>query len=182
MHVVESPKTYVDLNSPGVVILDTTVVPDVIGLHAFNDEAALVRVLPGVSSNIVRILVPDDLSGFHDLLIKDMSATIIQPAFAGELTELLQHWPPSLLSVMTKRQVDMEAQRQECKCQFGNLRPGKCPSRHEFPSGFRSAVAVSDSMVICVEGGRSGLRGPSPSPPLRWIPGDAHIMHSAPNR
>ena len=42
------PKTYVDLNSPGVVVLDTTVVPDVISLHAFNEEVALVRVLPGV--------------------------------------------------------------------------------------------------------------------------------------
>ena len=54
------PKTYVDLNSPGVVVLDTTVVPDVIGLHAFHEEAALVRVLPGASLNIVRILIPND--------------------------------------------------------------------------------------------------------------------------
>ena len=29
------PKIYVDLNSPGVVVLDTTVVPDVLGLHVF---------------------------------------------------------------------------------------------------------------------------------------------------
>ena len=31
----------------GVVVLDTTVVPDMLGLRAFNEEAALVRVLPG---------------------------------------------------------------------------------------------------------------------------------------
>ena len=50
------PKTCVDLNSPGVVVLDTTVVQDVLGLRAFNKEAALVRVLPGASPNIVRVL------------------------------------------------------------------------------------------------------------------------------
>ena len=33
---------YVDLNSLGVVVLDTNVVPDVIGLHALHDQAALV--------------------------------------------------------------------------------------------------------------------------------------------
>ena len=85
---------------------------------------ALVRVLPGTSPNVVRVLVPDDraaLRGFHALLIEDLSATKVS------CTVLRQHWPPSLLSVMTKRQVDMEAQCRECKRQFGNLRPGKCP-------------------------------------------------------
>ena len=77
------PKVYVDLTSPGVVVLDTTVVPDVIGLHAFHEEAALVRVLPGASKNIVRVLVPDDrtaLQGFHDLLIEDLADMKVLPA------------------------------------------------------------------------------------------------------
>ena len=77
------------------------------------EEAALVRVLPGVSPNIVRVLVPDDLAeprGFHDLLIEDLSAPKVRPASAGDLTVLRQHWPPSLLSGMTKCQVDMESQ------------------------------------------------------------------------
>ena len=39
--------SYVDLDSPGVVKLDTSVVPDVLGLRAFYDNAELVRVLPG---------------------------------------------------------------------------------------------------------------------------------------
>ena len=43
----DPPKTYVDLASPGVVVMDTTIVPDVVDLHAFDDRAALVRVLPG---------------------------------------------------------------------------------------------------------------------------------------
>ena len=49
-----------DLTSSGVVVLDTTIVPDVVGLHAYDDKAALVRVLPGNFPNIVRTLVPDD--------------------------------------------------------------------------------------------------------------------------
>ena len=32
------PKTYVDLNSPGVVVLDTTFVPDVLGMYAINER------------------------------------------------------------------------------------------------------------------------------------------------
>ena len=110
------PKAYVYLNSPGVVVLNTTVIPDVLGLHAFNEEAALVPVLPGASPNIVWVLVPDDRAaprGFHDLLIEDLSATKVLPASAGALTVLRQHWPPSLLSGMTKCQVDMESQRRE---------------------------------------------------------------------
>ena len=43
----DPPKTYMDLTSPGVVVLDNTVVPDVVGLHAYDDKAPLVRVLPG---------------------------------------------------------------------------------------------------------------------------------------
>ena len=106
------------------VVLDTTVVLDVIGLHAFHEEAALVQMLPGASMNIVRVLVPDDRAapqGFHDLLIEDLSDTKVLPASAGDLTVMRQHWPPSLLSGMTKRQIDMEAQRRKYKRQFDTL-------------------------------------------------------------
>ena len=65
--------------------------------------------------------------GFHDLLIDNLSDMKVLPTSAGDLTVLRQHWPPSLLSGMTKRQIDMEAQRRECKHQFDNLCPGKCP-------------------------------------------------------
>ena len=72
----DPPKTYVNLASPGVVILDTTIVPDVVGLHAFDDQATLVRVFPDDFPNIVRVLVPDhsaESRGFHDLLLEDLS-------------------------------------------------------------------------------------------------------------
>ena len=40
MHVSwDPPKTYVDLTSHGVVFLDTTVVPNVLGLRAFEEVA-----------------------------------------------------------------------------------------------------------------------------------------------
>ena len=68
----------VDLTSPVVVVLDTTVVPDVMGLCTFDVQAPVVRVLPGDFGNTVRVLVPDDRSeprGFHDLLIENLSGT-----------------------------------------------------------------------------------------------------------
>ena len=86
------PKTYVDLTSPRVVVLDTTVVPDVVGLHAYEDKAALFRVLSGDFLNIVRALVPEDREApcsFHDFLIEDLSsmeARHVRPASAADLT------------------------------------------------------------------------------------------------
>ena len=38
-----APMSFVDLELPGVVKLDTSVVPDVLGLKAFYDDAAPVR-------------------------------------------------------------------------------------------------------------------------------------------
>ena len=107
-HTWDPPKRYTYLTSPGVVVLDTTVVPDVVGLHAFDDKAVLVRVLPGDCPNIVRVLVPDDravLRGFHDLLLEDLLSTEachVRPASAADLTKLKQQWLSSLLTGMTK--------------------------------------------------------------------------------
>ena len=54
-----APKSYVNLESPGVVEIDTSVVPDVLGLRALYDDAELIRVLPGRAQNSARVLVPD---------------------------------------------------------------------------------------------------------------------------
>ena len=89
----DPPKTFVDLTSPGVAVLDTTVGPDVIGLHAFDDEAALVRMLPRDIPNIVRVLVPDDRAeprGFHDLLLEDLSSMEACHVRVADLTKLKQ--------------------------------------------------------------------------------------------
>ena len=92
MHTLWDPSvdTCVDLTLSGIVVLDTTVVPDVVGLHAFDDRAPVVRVLPGGFRNIVRVLVPDDRAeprGFHDLLIENfsgMEACYVRPTSAGD--------------------------------------------------------------------------------------------------
>ena len=98
----------VDLTSPGIVVLDTTVVPDVVGLRTFDDRAPVVRVLPSDFGNTVRVLVPDvraEPSGFHDLLIDNLSGSKtchVRPASTGDLIELKRRWPCSLLSAVTK--------------------------------------------------------------------------------
>ena len=149
-----SMATCVDLTSPGVVVLDTTVVPDVVGLHAFNDQAHVVRVLPGDFGNTVRVLVPDvraEPHGLHDLLIDNLSGTKachVRPVSAGDLTALKRHWPSSLLSAMTKRQADMESLRRDCKRKFdsedGNGRPRNCPR----PGGLHALQPQSHSLPM----------------------------------
>ena len=81
--------SFVDLDSPGVVTLDTSVVLGVLRLREFYDDAEPVRVLPGMAENIIRILVPDDRVeplGFHDILLEDM-ATEISPRGFGSRHE-----------------------------------------------------------------------------------------------
>ena len=54
-----APKSFIDLDSPGVVAFGTSVDLDVLGLKAFYVNAEPVRV-PDMAENIIRILVPDD--------------------------------------------------------------------------------------------------------------------------
>ena len=74
-----SQDSKVDLSSPGFVTLDTRDVPDVFGLHAFDNRAPPGGpVLPGDFSNMVCVLVPDgnaESMGFHDVLIQNLSNT-----------------------------------------------------------------------------------------------------------
>ena len=71
-----APESFVTLDSPGVVVLDTSHVPDVLGLRACNADAELTRVLPGSAQNSVRVLIPDvnaAPSGFYDVTLVDMA-------------------------------------------------------------------------------------------------------------
>ena len=68
----------VDLATLRVVDLDTSIVPDVFGLHAFDNWKPVVQVLAANFSNTVRVLVPyatATLVGFHDVLIENLSNT-----------------------------------------------------------------------------------------------------------
>ena len=71
-----APMSFVNLESSGVVKLDTSVVPDVLGLKALYDDAEPVRVLPCRAENVVRVLVPDarpEPRGFHDISLEDLT-------------------------------------------------------------------------------------------------------------
>ena len=48
-----APESIVTLDSPGVVVLDTSAVPDVLGLQSHNDDVEPARVLPGRAQNSV---------------------------------------------------------------------------------------------------------------------------------
>ena len=60
------------LESPGVIELDTSVVPNVL-----YENAELTRVLPGRAQNSACVLVPDARAtprGFHDVTLVDMTS------------------------------------------------------------------------------------------------------------
>ena len=68
-----APEAYVQLDSVGVVDMDT--VPDVLGLTGRRREVAVVRVLQGRDERSVCALIPDPRvleRGFHDVTIVDM--------------------------------------------------------------------------------------------------------------
>ena len=89
------------------------------------------------------VLVALNLGGFPTSSFEDISATIVRPASAGDLAELRQLWPPSLLTGMTKCQVDMDAQHRKCKHLFCNIRPGKCPNCGTYISSTLSRHVMS---------------------------------------
>ena len=63
------------LDSPGVVVLDTSHVPDVLGLKARDADAEVIRVLPGRAQDSVWVLIPDAnvvACGFHDVTLVDL--------------------------------------------------------------------------------------------------------------
>ena len=86
------------LDSPGVVVLDTSVVPDVISLRH-----VMTRVLPGRAQNRVRVLIPDDRMvpwGFHDVTLVDMAGATGPCVSKEDLSSLRRQWPVSVVAWM----------------------------------------------------------------------------------
>ena len=109
------------LDSPGVVVLDTSAVPDVLGMRARNDDAESARVLPGRVQNSVQILIPDDRAapwGFHGITLMDMAGMTTPPISKEELNTLRRQWPVSLVSGMSKKQTKLKLMRHDCKALF----------------------------------------------------------------
>ena len=119
-----APDSFVTLSSAEVVALDTSVVPDMLGLRTCYPNAEPSRVLPRRAPNSVRALIPDDRAkrrGFHDVTLvddqRDRSASL-------KRENLRRQWPTSLLTGMTRRQTDLEALRRECKAKFRSSQAG----------------------------------------------------------
>ena len=113
-----------EVTSPGVVTLDTTVVPDVFGLHAFDNRAPVARCC----------LVSSRTRSECWCLVENFSNTPdyhVQPVSARDITLLKRRWPSSLFAGMNKRQVEMESLCRECQWEFygefGGSRAGTCP-------------------------------------------------------
>ena len=70
-----APEAFVTLDSPGVFVLDSAHVPDVLGLRTRYPDAAPVKVLKGRAQESVQVLIPDMKGtdrGFHDVTLVDM--------------------------------------------------------------------------------------------------------------
>ena len=118
-----------ELYLPGVVELDTSVVPDVLGMRVHYEDAELTRVLPGRAQKSVRVLVPDARAkprGFHDVTLVDMTNVAGPAVLTADMSHLRRQWPTSLLTGMTRRQTDLELLRRECKCRFRDMQSGVC--------------------------------------------------------
>ena len=71
--------------------LDTSVVPDVVGLKAFYANTELVRVLPGMAEKIILVLVLDDRvepRRFHDILLEDMTTEIVTATSSRDMNNV----------------------------------------------------------------------------------------------
>ena len=100
-----APESIVTLDSLGVVVLDTSAVPDVIGLRARNNDAEPTRVLPGRAQNSVRVLIPDDRAapwGFNDATLVDMAGATGPSVSKDELSSLRRQWPVSPVAGMSE--------------------------------------------------------------------------------
>ena len=73
--VVNAPELVVTLDSLGVAVLDTSHVPDVLGLKTRDADVEVIRVLPGRAQDSVRVLITDAnvvACCFHDVTMVDM--------------------------------------------------------------------------------------------------------------
>ena len=122
---------YVDLTSPGVVVLDITVVPDVYGPSWWPDRSG-----PGAAR-----WFPEHCPGLGAwrscraprIPQTDVRKFVIHgglscsPNVCGGPDETQPAMSVVPVDGMTEFQVDMESLRWDCKREFGSGRPGDCP-------------------------------------------------------
>ena len=74
-----------NMDSLGVMDLDLSILPDVFGLRAFNEDSPITRMLPGSTPADAKL----GMDGFHDIIIDNLTASL-----GGRLTfhrRTLQH-------------------------------------------------------------------------------------------
>ena len=102
--------------SDGVYELKT--VPDVLGMHARQPEAAVIKVLLGHDSRSVRALVLDakvwDL-GFYEITLLDMGDIAGSDVSMADLSLLRLQWPVHVVASMSRLQRELEHLRHVCK-------------------------------------------------------------------
>ena len=72
--------------------MDTSIVPDVFGLRAFDPRESISRMLPGQFPSALRVLVPDAAASplnFHDIVLEDLRAT---PEWRATGGQSVQQW------------------------------------------------------------------------------------------
>ena len=75
------------------------------------------------------MLIPDANAtdrGFHDVTLIDMANADGPVVHVGDLCLLRRQWPLSVVSGMTRKQMDLELMRHECKRRFRVARTGCC--------------------------------------------------------
>ena len=85
-----------DLTALGVVDLDTSIMPDMLGLRAFDSREPVVRLLPGDFRNTIRVLVPDATA---DIILEGLANTLdfhAKMVFPRYITSLRRRWPSSV--------------------------------------------------------------------------------------
>ena len=125
------PESFVTLTSPEVVMLDTLVILDVLGLRTHSGDAGW-TLLPGRAPNSVRVIIPADRATarrFHDVTLVDMSIETSPIVSMEEMGTLRRQWPTSLLMAMTRWQTELESMRRECEAKFRSSQTGVCTHR-----------------------------------------------------
>ena len=157
------------LNSLGVVDLDLSLSPDVLGLKAFNNSLPITRMLPGSSPCELRLLLPDSnigTDGFHDVIIENLSTSSMwrsRHVSPSDMTSLRRRWPKAVFKTTQRRGKEMEhLRRQACRrpeWAFRHKEPGFCPMcrivighPHDvLPSRVGTTVALSGRVVCGME-------------------------------
>ena len=130
----EPRRSGLTLHSDELSDVDSSI-PDVIGLHAWQPEAAVVKVMSIPNNHCVWVVILDEnvcRNGFHEILIHDVADGDAPYVALAELSSLRLDWLLAVLSKMIRHQLDLEQLRHDCKMRYQHAQSGLCPSCGKF--------------------------------------------------